>query len=234
VDINDVGSFCDAVEDIGANKGAMVCNSGFTSGAKNRAGEKGIDLFRAVDAENVDWPVYIAIPTVCDFRGIKSFRIRFVHSAPGPFAMPAVDPRYLEIYRRDGSFVGLLGNLFSSAWHDGNISDEPGEYTGVKFLREEAYTKFEDQIYGPVEITATLTVQQRLFFGQVPIKEGSGFWDERTRTFTTNSITTGLIDVIEVERSWMRIGSIAELSVRPFAILVVQDCYPEITLPSTV
>ena len=54
VDIGDVGAFADLVEDVRANKGAMVCNAGFTSGAKLRAVEKGIDLFKAVDAETRD------------------------------------------------------------------------------------------------------------------------------------------------------------------------------------
>jgi hypothetical protein len=54
VDIGDVGQFIDMVEDVRANKGALICNVGFTEGARNRAKEKGIDLLRVIDTENPD------------------------------------------------------------------------------------------------------------------------------------------------------------------------------------
>lgn len=47
VDIQDVESFIGMVSDVQANKGAMVCNSGFTDGAKavakSKGGRKGSD-----------------------------------------------------------------------------------------------------------------------------------------------------------------------------------------------
>ncbi len=225
VDINDVGSFCDQVEDVGANKGAIVCNAGFTDGAVKRAQEKGIDLLRAVDAENLDWPGYLAIPTLCDFRYIKSFSFRFTHRAPTPFAMPAGDPRYLGIYNADGTLRDVLSNLLTRAWNQGKLSTAVGEYEDLKFFDGDAYTRVSDKIYGPVEIKASIIVAQKLFFGAVPLSKGQGFQNATTGSFTTNCIEWG-IDVVEVEQKWRRLNSRDELSVKPTFVLVANDCYP--------
>lgn len=230
VDISDIGSFADLVEDVGGNKGAIICNAGFTSGAKQRAKEKGIDLFRAVDAENLDWPVYIAMPTLCEFRSIKNFAFTFVHTAPTPFKMPAVDPRYLEIYKSDGTFIDILQNLFSKAWNTGKLPYEPGEYRDIQFIQEEAYTKVDDSLYGPVEITADIIVEKKLYFGEVQIQKGQGFMDEMTGGFTTKSITTAPVEFVEVEKNWRRIKSENELAVKPSMKLVASDHYPIIPI----
>ena len=112
-DIGEVGQFIDMVEDVSANKGALICNAGFTKGAKKRAKEKGIDLLRVVDTENPDIKLKIGFPALCDFRYIKVFKFRFRHSSPIPFVMPACDIRYIEIYKQDHSFNDILMNLLA-------------------------------------------------------------------------------------------------------------------------
>lgn len=225
VDINDVGSFCDQVEDVGANKGAIVCNAGFTDGAVKRAQEKGIDLLRVVDAENLDWPAYLAIPTLCDFRYVKTFNFRFSHSAPTPFAMPSVDPRYLGIYNQDGTLKDVLVNLLTKAWNGGLLPNEIGEHSDLNFIDGDAYTRVGENIYGPVKITTSIVVEQKLFFGAVPLLKGQGFQNATTGAFTTNCIEWG-IDAVEVEQKWRRLKSKDELSVKPTFVLMASDCYP--------
>lgn len=226
VDINDVGSFSDLVEDIGANKGAIVCNAGFTSGALKRAKEKGIDLLRAADAESKDWPVYMAIPTLCDFRYIEYSSYNIRHSVPTPFMIPGTDPRYLEIYNKDGELIDLITNLIKRAWNDKKLPDEPGEHRDLKFVEEDAYFKVDDNLYGPAEITANIKVCKKLFFGEVPLEQGKGFQNEVTGGFITHSITTSNIDVVDVEKNWRRLNSEDELSIKPALVLVASDVYP--------
>ncbi len=225
VDIADVGAFIDMVEDVSANKGAIICNAGFTDGAKNRALEKGIDLFRVIDAKNIDWPVYIGFPTLCDFRYIKFFNFCFRHSAPSPFMIPAGDLRYLEIYKGDHSFNDILINLLTKSWNAGKLPQEVGRFMNLKFIVEDSYTRVGDNFYGPVEIIAGLEVDRKLFFGSIPLLRGQGFANEVTRQFTTNSIEFGL-DVAEVEQKWRRIIDEKELAVRPTFTFHASDCYP--------
>jgi len=229
VDINDVGAFCDQVEDVGANKGAIVCNAGFTEGAIKRAQEKGIDLLRAVDTESMDWPGYLAIPALCDFRYLKSFRFRFVHRAPTPFSMPAVDLKYIGIYNKDGGLRDILVNLLTKAWNQGMLPNEVGEHNDLRFFNEDAYTKVGDTVYGPVEITSSITVGQKLYFGAVPLSKGQGFQNVATGAFTSKCIEWG-IDVVEVEKKWRKLTSIEELAVKATFTLMADDCYPMVDL----
>lgn len=233
VDIGDVGHFIDMVEDVGANKGAIICNSGFTEGAKNRAKEKGIDLLKVVDTENPDIKLKIGFPTLCDFRYIKTFNFRFRHFAPTPFKMPACDSRHLEIYKQDHSFNDILINLLTKAWNAGKLPQEVGKHENIKFIEEDAYTKVNNDFYGPVEITTGLVVDRKLFFGNIPISKGQGFANEITRDFTTNCIEFGL-DVVEVEQKWRRLSDEKELAIRPTFTFHASDCYPiiEYNLPT--
>jgi len=226
VDIDDVGSFSDLVEDIGANKGAIVCNAGFRSGALKRAKEKGIDLLRAADAEGKDWPVYMAIPTLCDFRYIEYYGYGVHRSAPTPFMIPATDPRYLEIYNKDGELINIITNLIIKAWNDKKFPYEPGEYKDLKFIEEEAYFEVDDNLYGPAEITASIIVSNKFFFGEVPLEQGKGFQNEVTGGFITHSIKTTIIDVVEVEKNWRRLKSEDEIAIKPALVLVGSDIYP--------
>lgn len=227
IDIGEVGAFADLLEDVSANKGAIICNAGFTDGAKKRATEKGIDLLMAVDAENMDWPVYIAMPTLCDFRYIKEYSLCFSHSGPGPFEMSAtIDPRYIPLYTKDGKLIDIVINLLTKAWNTGRLNSEPGDYEQVKFIEEAVYTKVDDTIYGPVDITANISVGQNLFFGQVPIKKAQGFKNELTGAFTTKSIETDRIDVAEVEKNWTKLQNKDELAVKPVTIVLALEYYP--------
>lgn len=234
VDIGDVGQFIDMVEDVRANKGALICNAGFTEGARNRAKEKGIDLLRVVDTENPDINLKIGFPALCDFRRIGTFNFSFRHSAPTPFAMPACDPRYIEIYKQNHSFNDILINLLTKAWNAGKLPLEIGEYKNLKFIEEDAYTKVDNIFYGPVEITAGIVVKRKLFFGSIPLDKGQGFANEVTGGFTTKSIEFGL-DVVEVKKTWQEISVPNELAIQPTFTFHASDCFPliEYKLPTT-
>jgi len=225
VDIADVGSFADLVEDVSSNKGAIICNAGFTDGAKKRAVEKGIDLFMAVDAENLDWPVYIALPVLCDLRRLKTYNLNFSYTSPAPFTLPAGDPMYFEIYRKDNTLNDIVINLLNKAWNEGRLPREEGEHENLRFIQDDAYTKVGDFLYGPVDITIDILIEKKLFFGNVPLKKGEGFADTITGKFTAKSFEWG-IDIVEVQKKWQRIEKKDELAVKPSFVLQMDEHYP--------
>ena len=232
-DIGDVGQFIDMVEDVGANKGALICNAGFTNGAKKRAKEKGIDLLRVIDTENPNIKLKIGIPALCSFISLKTFNFSFRHSVPAPFSMPACDPRYIEIYKQDHSFNDILMNLLTKAWNSGKLPFEIGKHKGLKFVEDDAYTKVDNVFYGPVEITVGILVVRKLFFGTIPLEKAKGFANEITKGFTTNTIEFG-VDVVEVEKKWQEISDPSELSIQPTVTLHATDYFPliEYKLPT--
>ena len=81
--------------------------------------------------------------------------------------------------------------------------------------------------YGPVEITAGLVVDKRLYHGNIPLSRGQGFANEITGGFTTNSIEFGL-DVVEIEKTWRLLSDKNELATQPTLTFHANDCYPQI------
>jgi hypothetical protein len=61
-DVNVVGAFVAVLRDIRAQKGILICKSGFTKAAKDYAKRERIELYSAHD--NINWPVEINIPVV--------------------------------------------------------------------------------------------------------------------------------------------------------------------------
>ena len=60
VDVKDIEAFMGMVEDVGANKGAMIAATGFTSTAKQRAKDAGIDLYQLVETRDTKWKTYVS------------------------------------------------------------------------------------------------------------------------------------------------------------------------------
>src|SRR6185436_16731380 len=54
-DINVVGEFASVIRDVRANKGILVCKSGFTSKAKSYAQNLGIEVCNIHDATSRNW-----------------------------------------------------------------------------------------------------------------------------------------------------------------------------------
>lgn len=69
IGIKDVDAFYGFLDDVGANKGVMISNSGFTKGAKKRADGAIIELtpLTLEDAEQFDWAEYVT--DACQISG---------------------------------------------------------------------------------------------------------------------------------------------------------------------
>lgn len=63
-DINVVGEFASVIKDVRANKGILICKSGFTEGAIKLARNLGIDICNIHDAESKNWALEIELPVL--------------------------------------------------------------------------------------------------------------------------------------------------------------------------
>lgn len=64
--INQVGELYAVMDDVKAHKGVIICNKGFTQGAKKFAKERGIDLCHIHDAESKDWKTELKFPVILE------------------------------------------------------------------------------------------------------------------------------------------------------------------------
>ena len=220
VDVKDIEAFMGMVEDVGANKGAMIAASGFTSTAKQRAKDSGIDLYQLVDTSETKWKTYVSIPCVVRDTFINSFSFRF--SGTGQFRMAMMDFRYMPLFRADGALIDYLQNLVLERWETGGIPAKPGDYTNIPVTSEETFTKTDGNLYA-VKVEMHVKVAERLRFGQLPLEETRGFKDEIGGGYSTKGFTTANIAFNKIDETWEEISSIEQLSIKPVIILSVKS-----------
>lgn len=214
VNVKGVEEFNGLVQDVGAHKGALVCPSGFTRSAKRRAKKLQIDLYSPADTDPHKWQVRLSLPVLCDFR---STRIAFSIScsAPLPFRLPE---RFYElpVFDEANHPLGSFFEVASACWNEGQLPTEPGEHEKVSVFRT-AVTKI-DNGYGtlaPVELTVSLDVTRRLYFGHIPIERLRGLKNEQTGLVHANAFTVGGLDPVQVQNHWMEVADELDLPVRP-------------------
>lgn len=205
VDVKGVEEFHGLMVDVGANKGALVCPAGFTKAAKKRAKKLDIDLFSPADTDPHKWQVLLSLPTICDFR---STSISFAISSTTPMPM-RIPERFYELTAQghDGHSKGVIFEIASERWDNGEYPIEPGAHEKVPLLAEEGITI--DNGYGiqiPVDLTVSMHVKRQRYFGHVPVTELHGLRDEQTGQVITNAFKVQLLDPIAVQNQWLKIG----------------------------
>lgn len=232
IDVKNVEEFLGLVEDVGANKGALVASAGFSKTAKKRAQDAGVDVYSLVDVEDHDWKSYVAIPVVCDFRGfgMSRFIIRSSNAILAEIAQQ--DPRLIPIYGQDHTYIGTPLTLLWAMWNRREISEEPGLRRSSLNLNP-IFVKAQDGRFEYIEIISEFEILRKLYFGELPLTKFSGFRDEATGKLLLpgkTEIITDYIDVVDVETNWQRIPSLKTLAVKPLMTLTAFDHYPS-TIP---
>ena len=205
VDVKGVEEFHGLLDDVGVEKGAMVCPAGFSSTAKKRAKMLGIDLYKPVDTEPHKWTAKVKIPVICDFlsAGI-SFGIRC--SAPYPFKMQR-DFWGSEVFDPAGNSLGTIFDRAIGRWNNGEFPTEPGDVEDLPIFDGETHV---DNGYGlrvPVTLYVGLRITSQLYFGFLPLAKVRGLRDEHTGGLITNAFTTGHISPEQVTSGWKKIDS---------------------------
>src|SRR5450830_657582 len=205
-DVKGVEEFAGMVEDIRANKGVLVCPSGFTPSAKKKAKKLQMELYRPVDTEEHKWKVQPTLPAIFEFvRTGLAFRLR--GTAPAPL-MVSEEIGSLCAYSSSGEKLGTAHEIAANRWNDGEFPITPGVHEFVP-----VYPGFEevqiDNGFGtmvPVSLGVSLHVVVETFFGHILIDQISGLLDEHTGETLTNSLTTGLINLEHIYNTWERLA----------------------------
>jgi hypothetical protein len=215
VDVKGVEEFWGLVDDVGAQKGVLVCPVGFTAAAKARAQGLQIDLYSPIDTDPHKWQARVTMPAICDYRSAAmSFGV--AGSSPYPLRLDYDFFNHLVVEAPDGRKLGTCVEVASERWGRGDWPIDPGEHDRVNIFDEPDV--LIDNGYGqmvPVRLTVGLLVKQQLYFGQYPITKVSGFKDEITGALITNAFEVGLLDPNEVERKWRHIENESQAPVPP-------------------
>ena len=226
IDTKGVEEFFGLVNDIGANKGVLVCPSGFTKAALKTAKSHQLQLYRPVDTGNHKWKIRASVPAICDFRS-ATLSIGIEYSAPLPFTLNK-HIAYLDVCDSGGKDLGTPAATATTKWNAGLFPIEPGDHSKCAIFGD--CETFVDNGYGtqvPVNFYVDYHVNKRVYFGQIPIDKVSGFLDEHTGCVVTNSFTLGLLTPQEVMNTWKRLAPDEAPPVAPVFGLVGLDCFPE-------
>src|SRR5712692_603495 len=174
VDVKDVETFSGLLEDVGANKGAMVAPNGFTSTAKALAAMKGIDLFRLLDTESVEWASYVSVPAL-----VRNLRLRWRAVFEGVRA--EIEPLSLNhetlLFTSDGAPQGTVRELVMQLWKFGVIPEQPGEGSLRPASLPPFFVKSDDRFIA-VGIRIETKVWYDWYLGDLPLTVVRGFANE--------------------------------------------------------
>lgn len=218
VDVKGVEEFHGLLEDVGVEKGAMVCPAGFSVTAKKRAKMYGIDLYKPIDTEPHKWTAKVKIPVICDFR---SAAISFGISTNGPHPFKIEQGFWEnEVFDPAGNSLGKIFDRAISRWNNGEFPTEPGDVENLPIFDGETHM---DNCYGlrvPVTLYVGLHITSQLYFGFIPLAKVRGLWDEHTGGLITNAFTTGELSPEQVTGGWEKIES-KEATPMPTQILIL-------------
>lgn len=218
VDVKGVEEFRGLLDDVGGQKGVLVCPKGFSEAAKKRAADYQIDLYSPVDTEPHKWQAFPSIPALVDWRGVAiSFGVRC--SYPAPFMMPYNFFSTIVAYDEVGNELGNPAAVLIERWNEGDVTTELGQTGEMPIFPVQPYV---DNGYGqriPVDLYANMLVYRQLRFGQLPIRKMSGFKDELKGGIITNAFEVGLLDPEEIARDWKEIEDEKEADPQPVIFL---------------
>jgi len=218
-DVKSVEEFHGLLDDVGAQKGVLVCPSGFSRTAKTRAEGLQISLYSPVDTDPHKWSVNPAVPTICDYRS-AAINFGLSISGPYPFEMPYEFQYTNTVTDAEGNSYGTMFDIAMSKWNKGELPFTPGNHEELKIYGETPHMDNGHNMNVPVDLHVGLTVWQELFYGQMPITNISGFRDEISGGVITNGFEVGLLDPNEVFENWQKIDNVKDAEVVP--VLVVQ------------
>lgn len=223
VDVKGVEEFQGLLADVGAHKGALVCPKGFSEAAKTRAEGLKIDLFSPADTDPHKWQIQARMPAICDFReAMYSFGISM--SSPLPFTIPADVSGFFNsviAHNKEKKELGVPAKVALQRWEKGEYPTDPGEHGAYPVFDEgEVLVDNGHGMLAPVNLTVSLLVKQSLYYGELPVKQLSGFKDELSGDVIANAFTIGLINPNTVEKEWTPIASKDDLP-RPPALTLI-------------
>lgn len=228
LDVKDVEAFSALVRDVRANRGALIVSSSFTPAALNIAKNEGIDTYRLVDTESIDWKTYVTLPCLLERTHLNGFSFQFSGVPFKSFEFPTSMQEMMAVQfsTADGTPVGTLGEMVRRKWDKAEMPRTPGQHR-VLLGDDLVHMHYGHESHSKVD--AITQVVTEFYFGPLPVKL-RGLQDVQTGGVITRAVTTDVIEPIKIERgedpNWKKIDDPAQLAVvKPAIHLSYFDIY---------
>lgn len=215
-DINDVGEFATVAKDIRANKGILICRSGFTNGANKLARNLGMDLCRIHDAQSRDWSLEIELPILwIDLFPNIQFQMIASFEAGDSFSK---NPENWGISTDKGATRITPIKSFIRAWNERQISQEVGKVHGIRDPNLSNAEILVHDVNGepawrPItRLGIVYTVSRRAWLGSFTPEECRGVLNIVDGTFTVSYLPIGEIP-LQRDEDWQEIEDPDQLAV---------------------
>lgn len=221
VDVTAVGEFASVVKDVRASKGVLICNSGFTQGARDYARNIGIDLCSLHDAQSRNWSLDIKLPLLwIDLLplltiGMKCF-LEVGDSIPH-------DPREWVLSADGGKTRLLFLETFVRKWNAGELDRRHGMLHTIEPAQKEVKLLVGKRRWQPVKsLLLQYVVNRKAWLGYFSPSECMGIRDLIKNEFTVSYLNIGDIPM-KRDESWTLIEDPEKVVVTTKGTLVTTE-----------
>jgi len=207
------------MQDVGANIGVIVAAHGFTKSALAVGKNAQLKLYKLIDAGNHDWKTDIGLPAVCFVKNLNQFN--FVITYLGNDRIPIDHSRML--YNNQGQELGFAEDVLVDWWLTDQNEIPAGVHESVDFITSDIFFLIEDKLF-PVKFSASLLVEEIIYFRRWPLTAISGFEDQTNKEIITRGFTLGNLTIDELKNNWIKIKDARELSIKPVITMHITTC----------
>jgi hypothetical protein len=221
-DVNTVGEFATVIKDVRANKGVLICKSGFTSAAMTIAESYGIDLCNIHDAESRKWSLDIKLPILwIDYCPSIKVSINFDFRVGDVLENPK-SWRIIIIEEGGRGYIGdmLMMDLFANPWNDGVIPrnfKDIGQNYDMKVDSKDFNLFIKDAndtlTYRKInKFEINYTVEKRCWYGFFTPEECRGILNYSSKKFLPSYLPIGSMPV-KRDENWKQIDDPQKLAI---------------------
>jgi len=210
------------VEDVRANRGMLICRSGFTKDAKTYAENTGIELYNIHDAEKKEWNLNISIPILWkDLIPKATFETK-IHLEEGETLH--WDNLGLFLSDDEGQKRVNFLSTFEKLWNQNKINRTPGmlhHLESEKPLKCLVIKTDKTKIWKiPESVWLVYIVEEKNWFGHFKPEECRGIVNYlQDGTFYASSLPIGMLPFSK-DKEWRPIEKPNEIIVQTRGTLV--------------
>lgn len=225
VDIELVEALVTKLNDLGAKKGAIVSNSGFTKGAYNTAAAYDIDLLSVVDSGDEKIRTHVFAPNIIEDTFVSAGGLQ-LNGIQGMFRL-SQDLNTTQI-KTDNGIMGWA-EILAEYWNDIGMKGQP--IPGEHYIERKNATIID--VDGREVIVSELRiryiVERRYYLRNVRLLETQGIYNVAKQTYQTNSIKSERIKVEDFSnpKMWKVIDEATAQSMNVPFRMVISTPLPE-------